>query len=92
MTHGAPETMTLADLRVGDWVEEIPTQGRIRGTRPQASVIGKREHYRWTRVERRPGRRRLSRVQVAGYLITFAMSQGEIDLPGDFTCTARRAS
>jgi hypothetical protein len=47
--------------------------------------------YRWVECSQPGGRgRRIRRFNVEGVKLTFGMGTGSIDLPADFTCTARR--
>jgi hypothetical protein len=83
-----PQTLTLGQLVIGDWVEDIPRQPGTRGARVQASVTAAEPSYRWVEI-RRAGRRN-RKFSIPGVRLTFAMGAGDVDAPADFTCTARR--
>jgi hypothetical protein len=82
---GPPVLMTIADLRPGDFVEEIPTQNRITGARVRSAVATTEYDQSWTRSAGYRQRRR----PVPAARLTF-LSAGPVSYPSAFTVTARR--
>lgn len=84
-TFGPSETITIADLRVGDFIETIPTQSGVRGTRLGSGVASLETGYRWSRSN---GRGR-SRSDVASIEIATLRGQ-RVDVPATFSVVVRR--
>jgi hypothetical protein len=75
---GAPETITVADLRAGDFVISIPEQRRVRGYRIGSGVaeISEPAHFGW---QFGPARRKVS---VKSRKVRFHDRElGRLDLP-----------
>jgi len=88
-----PTTATLADVAPGDFLVEIPTQGRIRGLDVRSTVTHVDPSFRWEEYVPSPVRgRRGYRHNVPGVKLAVATpAGGTIDLPASFTCTVRKA-
>jgi len=89
----APTTATLADLAAGDFLVEIPTQGRIRGVNVRSTITRVGPSFRWEEYTPGPYRgARGRRHNVPGVKLAVATPAGAtIDLPASFTCTVRKA-
>lgn len=87
-----PETVTVAQLRPGDFVVEVPTQMQVRGVRVMSGVKEVMEGYEhpeygvWT--ESRGYRRH--RVTVLSRVLTFQSVKGSLHYPSDFQVIVRR--
>lgn len=82
-----PETLTIARLRPGDFVIEIPAQHGARGAKPNSGLATAEDDWEtWTR---RIGRR--GRIGVHSRRLTFlARDLGTLNVPASFEVTARR--
>lgn len=91
---GDTETLTIADLRVGDFVETIPTQNGVRGMRVDSGIeaIDEMSGDAWADGERSAwrikGSRAGERVDARG--LRFMRTSGRFQIPTTFTVTARR--
>ena len=84
---GPPEEITVGQLRVGDFVVEIPTQGGILGVKVNSAVTSTTvdyDRYKMSTGYRRP------RVSVTSRRLTFAAVPTGHYWPDSFTCTVRR--
>lgn len=83
---GPAQAVTVAELRPGDFVVEIPAQGGYRATAVQAGVEAVTEGRGWTRS----GGYRRRRVPMRSRKITYKMGAAGHDIPASWTVTVRR--
>lgn len=82
---GDSETITVADLQVGDFIEVIPTQGGVRGSKVESGVASLDIGSGWRRSRGR-GRAGLDIKSVR-----IATLRGHLlDVPADFSVSVRR--
>ena len=84
---GPSETIAIADLRVGDFIEKVPTQSGVRGTRLNSGVASLGTGFRWQRSN---GRGR-SRSEVDSIVIE-TLRGHRIDVPATFSVVVRRTT
>ena len=84
VTFGSEETIRVADLVEGDWIEVIPSQHRMRGQKINSAVKSLSEGYGWTAGGGR-GRRR---TELASTVVV--TRRGDFCVPNDFTVVVRR--
>jgi len=82
-----PQTLPLSEIKPGDFVIEIPTQGGIRGVRVNSGLKTVTEDWEtWRQSFGSSRRRRYSNIR--GLRIEF-LSGGRVSYPADFTATVR---
>jgi hypothetical protein len=85
--YGDPQEISVGELRVGDFVVEIPTQGHVLGHRFMSAVT--RAESRWDVYKMSTGYRR-PKVSVTSKFLTFASHPHGYHYPDSFTVTVRR--
>lgn len=84
-TFGPSETIAIADLLVGDFIEKVPTQSGVRGIRLDSGVASLEPGFRWARSN---GRGR-ARSEVDSIQIETLRGQ-RVDVPATFSVVVRR--
>jgi hypothetical protein len=92
---GETQTLTIADLRVGDFLEVVPTQSGVRGLRVDSGILAVQdldsdalayERSPWRQIGSRRGQR------VDARSIRVMRSDCSFSFPASFTCSVRRPS
>lgn len=93
-TWGDVQQGTLADLRPGDFLVEIPTQMRIAGVNVRSTVLEVAPSYRWEEYTPSPyrGRRGYRRAMPGVQVFVATPAGANIDRPAATACTYRKAS
>jgi hypothetical protein len=88
VVFGDVEQITIGQLRVGDFLCTVPTQGQLRGVRFDSTVTDLQADITWFEQWRRRG----PKMPIeARSLRTRAMgATGRYSYPSRFTCTVRR--
>lgn len=83
-TYGTEQTIRVADLVEGDWIEVIPTQDGVRGIKLNSGVQALFEGYGWV-----AGRGR-GRARVDLDSTRIVTRRGNVHVPSHFSVVVRR--